>query len=134
MGGDGDDGRAQADRMAIGHPDCTVQSMDELYDRKLREKRAHNIGWPSCQTIRGLHPPRRRLPSRPYEARHSSASSPPIGVAETIVPRLTNSQASVNRVEIVETGLDDPVQKATTASESANRGCPADQQCANSDL
>ncbi|WP_020095735.1 DUF927 domain-containing protein [Methylobacterium sp. 285MFTsu5.1] len=53
MGGDGKDGRAQAHRMAMGHPGYTHASTDELYDRKLREKQERNIGWPSCSTIQG---------------------------------------------------------------------------------
>lgn len=51
MGSDGSDGRAQAHRMASGHPEYSYQSTEELYDRKLREREERNIGWPSCQTI-----------------------------------------------------------------------------------
>jgi hypothetical protein len=53
MGGDGKDGRAQAHRMASGHPGYDFKSTEDLYDRKLREKEERNIGWPSCQTIQG---------------------------------------------------------------------------------
>ncbi|CAO4157148.1 AAA family ATPase [Methylorubrum extorquens] len=53
MGKDGNDGRAQAHRMAVGHSDYSQPSTDELYNRKLREKEERNIGWPSCATIQG---------------------------------------------------------------------------------
>lgn len=51
MGGDGKDGRAQAHRMASGHPEYTFQSTEDLYDRKLRERDEKNLGWPKCSAI-----------------------------------------------------------------------------------
>lgn len=53
IGTDGNDGRVQAHRMAMGHKDYSYATTDELYERKLREKEERNIGWPSCATVRG---------------------------------------------------------------------------------
>ncbi|WP_454627673.1 DUF927 domain-containing protein [Bradyrhizobium cenepequi] len=44
-------GRNEAHRMASGHPGYTLQSTDELYDRKERERAAKGLGWPSCRTV-----------------------------------------------------------------------------------
>lgn len=51
MGHDGADGRVQAHRMAKGHKDYDPASTDALYDRKLQERQARNLGWPSCNAI-----------------------------------------------------------------------------------
>lgn len=40
-----------AHRMAAGHPDYTVESTQELFERKQREKEAKGLGWPSCKSI-----------------------------------------------------------------------------------
>jgi hypothetical protein len=47
------DGRAQAHRMGNEHPGYTIESTDQLFDRKERERHEKNLGWPSCQTISG---------------------------------------------------------------------------------
>lgn len=44
-------GRADAHRMANQHPGYTVESTDDLFDRKEREKEQKGLGWPSCRTI-----------------------------------------------------------------------------------
>lgn len=44
-------GRADAHRMACGHPGYTKEATDELFDRKEKEKEAKGLGWPSCRTI-----------------------------------------------------------------------------------
>jgi hypothetical protein len=46
-------GRNEAHRMASGHAGYTLESTDELYDRKERERAARGLGWPSCRTISG---------------------------------------------------------------------------------
>jgi hypothetical protein len=43
--------RADAHRMASGHPDYTKDSTDALYDRKVAERAAQNLGWPSCKAV-----------------------------------------------------------------------------------
>jgi hypothetical protein len=48
-----DDGRAHAHRMGNKHPGYTIESTDQLFDRKQRERDEKNLGWPSCQTISG---------------------------------------------------------------------------------
>jgi len=45
------DGRADAHRMAAGHPGYTEESTDQLFDRKLREREEKGLGWPSCASI-----------------------------------------------------------------------------------
>lgn len=44
-------GRNEAHRMASGHAGYSVESTDELYDRKEKERAAKGLGWPSCRTI-----------------------------------------------------------------------------------
>jgi hypothetical protein len=46
-------GRNEAHRMACGHAGYSIESTDELYDRKERERAAKGLGWPSCRTISG---------------------------------------------------------------------------------
>ena len=46
-------GRNEAHRMASGHAGYSVESTDELFDRKERERAAKGLGWPSCRTISG---------------------------------------------------------------------------------
>jgi hypothetical protein len=46
-------GRNEAHRMASGHAGYTLESTDELYDRKEKERAAKGLGWPSCRTISG---------------------------------------------------------------------------------
>lgn len=45
-------GRADAHRMAAGHPAYGPGETDELFDRKMEEKLAKNLGWPKCATIK----------------------------------------------------------------------------------
>lgn len=47
-----DNGRDDAHRMAMGHPDYVEETTDALYDRKLREREEKDLGWPSCASIR----------------------------------------------------------------------------------
>lgn len=46
-------GRADAHRMAKGHPNYDPNStyIDDFFDRKSREKSERGLGWPSCATI-----------------------------------------------------------------------------------
>lgn len=44
-------GRKDAHDMAMGHPTYSVETTDELFDRKLREREEKNLGWPSCEAI-----------------------------------------------------------------------------------
>lgn len=44
-------GRADAHRMANKHPGYTVDSTDELFARKERERESKGLGWPSCKSI-----------------------------------------------------------------------------------
>lgn len=44
-------GRADAHRMANQHPGYTVESTDELFTRKERERESRGLGWPSCKSI-----------------------------------------------------------------------------------
>jgi len=46
-----ENGRDVAHWMASGHPGYTVESTDELFDRKEAENKKRNIGWPKCATI-----------------------------------------------------------------------------------
>lgn len=48
----GNAGRSAAHLMARKHPGYTVESTDELYDRKERDKISKGLGWPGCSTIR----------------------------------------------------------------------------------
>ena len=48
-----DDARNDAHRMASGHPGYSVESTDELFDRKERERDEKDLGWPKCTTISG---------------------------------------------------------------------------------
>lgn len=45
-------GRADAHRMADGHPDYTQAETDALFDRKTEEKLFRDIGWPTCSAIK----------------------------------------------------------------------------------
>lgn len=45
-------GRADAHRMASGHASYGPGETDELFDRKMEEKVAKNLGWPKCATIK----------------------------------------------------------------------------------
>jgi hypothetical protein len=45
-------GRADAHRMASGHPGYSVESTDAMFDRKDRERQEKGLGWPACQSIR----------------------------------------------------------------------------------
>lgn len=49
----GDDGRDLAHAMSHGHPAYTVEETDMEYERKVREREARNLGWPSCKAISG---------------------------------------------------------------------------------
>lgn len=44
-------GAADAHLMSAGHPNYGPGETDELYERKLEEKLAKNLGWPKCATI-----------------------------------------------------------------------------------
>jgi Protein of unknown function (DUF3987) len=46
-----EDGRTQAHLMGNKHPGYSLNSTDELFDRKAREKAGKDIGWPQCKTI-----------------------------------------------------------------------------------
>lgn len=48
-----DGGRTLAHLMGRKHPGYSLDSTNELFDRKENEKVQKNIGWPSCQTISG---------------------------------------------------------------------------------
>jgi hypothetical protein len=48
-----DDARNDAHRMAWGHATYTKQQTDDLFDRKVRDREAKSLGWPSCITISG---------------------------------------------------------------------------------
>ncbi len=43
--------RADAHRMANGHPDYSVETTDALYDRKADEQQRKSLGYPSCKAI-----------------------------------------------------------------------------------
>ncbi|HLZ24522.1 MAG TPA: DUF927 domain-containing protein [Ktedonobacterales bacterium] len=45
------DGRDMAHKMACGHVGYSHERTDELFDRKVREREAKNLGWPKCQSI-----------------------------------------------------------------------------------
>jgi hypothetical protein len=45
------DGRQVAHAMAAGHKGYSHADTDALYDRKVAEKEARNLGWPSCAAI-----------------------------------------------------------------------------------
>lgn len=44
-------GRQDAHIMACGHADYSVESTDELYDRKVVERERKDLGWPKCTSI-----------------------------------------------------------------------------------
>jgi len=44
-------GRADAHRMANGHPGYSVETTDALFDRKDKERSMRDLGWPSCRAI-----------------------------------------------------------------------------------
>lgn len=46
-----EDGRAQAHKMASGHPEYTVESTDAKFTRKEHDKINSGVGWPMCRTI-----------------------------------------------------------------------------------
>jgi hypothetical protein len=46
-----EDGHALAHRMGQNHPEYTVDSTDELWARKNRERADRGLGWPSCNAI-----------------------------------------------------------------------------------
>lgn len=46
-----EDGHALAHRMGQHHPEYSVESTDELWERKNRERADRDIGWPSCNAI-----------------------------------------------------------------------------------
>lgn len=48
-----DNGRAAAHKMGASHPGYTVESTDQLYDRKEKEVASKGLGWPACKTISG---------------------------------------------------------------------------------
>jgi hypothetical protein len=48
-----DNGRAAAHKMGAKHPGYSVESTDQLYDRKEKEVAAKGLGWPACKTISG---------------------------------------------------------------------------------
>ena len=45
------DSRAAAHRLSCGHPGYSAADTDAMFDRKLAEKQARNMGWPRCHTI-----------------------------------------------------------------------------------
>jgi hypothetical protein len=47
-----EDGNALAHRMGNKHPGYTHESTEELWERKVRERKEKNLGWPSCRAIR----------------------------------------------------------------------------------
>lgn len=53
-----EDGRTVAHKLGEQHPDYSIDSTDEMYDRKVRERAEKNLGWPYCKTISdsGGHP------------------------------------------------------------------------------
>ena len=46
-----EDGRAMAHKMALGHPSYNPDETEALFERKVQEKEAKDLGWPSCQSI-----------------------------------------------------------------------------------
>jgi Domain of unknown function (DUF927) len=48
-----ENGHALAHKFGDQHPTYVPDKTDELWDRKNRERRAANIGWPRCNTIAG---------------------------------------------------------------------------------
>jgi hypothetical protein len=46
-----EDGHALAHRMGREHPGYSVESTDELWARKTREREERSLGWPQCKTI-----------------------------------------------------------------------------------
>lgn len=46
-----EDGRSMAHLMGRKHPGYSIESTNELYDRKEREKASKGLGWPHCTTI-----------------------------------------------------------------------------------
>ena len=46
-----EDGNELAHKFADQHPEYTVESTQELWDRKVRECGTKNLGWPSCRAI-----------------------------------------------------------------------------------
>lgn len=47
-----EEGQKLAHAMGDKHPGYTRESTDELWERKLRERKEKGLGWPSCRTIR----------------------------------------------------------------------------------
>jgi hypothetical protein len=47
-----EDGNALAHQMANKHPEYTRDETEELWERKARERKDKNLGWPSCNAIR----------------------------------------------------------------------------------
>jgi hypothetical protein len=49
-------GRDYAHKLGDQHPDYVLDKTDEMYDRKVRERKENpNIGWPKCKTIADLN-------------------------------------------------------------------------------
>lgn len=46
-----ENGRENAHRMALGHPNYGPGETDDLFDRKMEERVKKNMGWPRCATI-----------------------------------------------------------------------------------
>lgn len=46
-----EDGRDALHLMSKGYPGYTPRETDDMFDRKVREKKEKNIGWPSCQSF-----------------------------------------------------------------------------------
>lgn len=44
-------GRADAHAMANGHTTYSTEETDALYDRKERDRKSKDLGWPACRTI-----------------------------------------------------------------------------------
>ncbi len=47
-----EDGRAMAHEMSKGHEKYDWQTVEDMYEAKLRTKEERNMGWPKCQSVR----------------------------------------------------------------------------------
>ena len=46
-----DDGHNLSHKMGKGHPEYSVATTDALWERKIKERQASGLGWPSCNAI-----------------------------------------------------------------------------------
>ena len=74
-----ENGHELAHALGNKHPEYSIETTDEIWERKNRERKALNLGWPSCKAIRDAQPSGQ--PSVCDQCPHFSKGKSPLNLA-----------------------------------------------------